>query len=189
MPASQAKAGIPGSPSSGEPVYLAVGMLRRPHGVVGDMLMEVYTDFPERLRVGTKVYLGGTHAAITLDRVRSHNDGLLVGFKGVTTPEAAGRYRNTLVSVRAKDRPTLPEGQYYHHQLIGLRVETDGGEALGVLSEIIVTGANDVYVVANEAGHELLLPAIEPVILNVDLDAGVLNVHLIPGLVESQQGE
>lgn len=187
MPARQAKAGTPGSPSSGEPFYLAVGMLRRPHGLDGDLLMEVYTDYPERLKPGTRVYLGEAHTLITLDRVRPHNDGLLVGFRGVDTPEAAGRYRNTLVSVPAKDRPALPEGEYYHHQLIGLRAETDTGETLGLITGILVTGANDVYVVTDEAGRELLLPAIEPVILAVDLEAGILRVHLIPGLVESQE--
>jgi 16S rRNA processing protein RimM len=72
---------------------------------------------------------------------------------------------------------------------MGLRVETDEGAVLGLLTEIMVTGANDVYVVTDEAGHELLLPAIEPVILNVDLAARILKVHLIPGLVESQENE
>jgi 16S rRNA processing protein RimM len=186
VPARQAKAGKQGSPSSGEPFYLAVGMLRRPHGLRGDMLMEVYTDFPERIQPGTTIFLGEAYSPITLDSVRGHNDGLIVGFKGVDTPEAAGRFRNTLVSVPAEDRPALAEGEYYHHQLIGLRVETDTGTSLGRLTEIMVTGANDVYVVTDESGHELLLPAIEPVILSVDLGTGVLKVHLIPGLVESQ---
>ena len=189
MPARQAKAGTSGSPPSGEPFYLAVGILRRPHGVHGDLLMEVYTDFPERIQPGMKLFLGDAHSPMTLDRVRPHNDGLLVGFKSVDTPEAAGKYRNVLVSIPAKDRPPLGEGEYYHHELIGLRVETDDGAALGLLTEIMVTGANDVYVVTDEAGHELLLPAIEPVVLNVDLAAGTIKVHLIPGLVESQENE
>lgn len=185
----QAKAGTPGSPSSGGPFYLAVGLLRRPHGLFGDLLMELYTDFPERLRPGTEVFLGEAYAPMRVDRVRHHNDGLLIGFKGVDTPEAAGKFRNTLVSVPATDRPALPEGEYYHHQLVGLRVESETGVQLGQLTEIMVTGANDVYVVSDEAGRELLLPAIEEVILSVDLDAGVLKVHLIPGLVESQEHE
>src|SRR4030095_4123965 len=111
----------------------------RPHGLHGDLLMEVYTDFPERLRVGTKVFLGEDHAPITISRIRLHNNGLLLGFKGVDTPEAAGRYPNLLVSVPTKDRPALPEGEYYHHQLIGLRVESEEGKTLGVLAEILVT--------------------------------------------------
>jgi 16S rRNA processing protein RimM len=151
--------------------------------------MEVYTDFPERIQPGTEVFLGEEHSPITFERIRPHNDGLLVGFKGVDTPEAAGKFRNILVSVSAKDRPALAEGEYYHHQLVGLRVETDSGASLGLLTEIMVTGANDVYVVTDEAGRELLLPAIEPVIVSVDLTAGTLTVHLIPGLVESQENK
>jgi 16S rRNA processing protein RimM len=189
MPERPAKAGLPGSPSGGEPVYLTVGYLRRPHGVRGDMLMEVHTDFPERLLPGVKVFVGDSHAPLTIARVRTHNDGLLLGFRGIETPEVAGRYRNAIVTVMAKDRPPLPEGQYYHHQMIGFRVQADSGESLGLLTEILVTGANDVYVVTDESGQELLLPAIEEVILNVDREAGILKVHIIPGLVESQAGE
>jgi 16S rRNA processing protein RimM len=188
MPERPARNGLPGSPSGGEPVYLAVGYLRRPHGLRGDLLMEVHTDFPERLQPGVKVFIGNGHAPLTITRVRTHNNGLIIGFRGVETPEAAGRYRNAVVSVPIKDRPALPEGKYYHHQLVGLRVDADSGETLGLLTEIVVTGANDVYVVTNESGQQLLLPAIEPVILGVDIKAGVLKVHLIPGLIESQAG-
>jgi 16S rRNA processing protein RimM len=183
------KAGTPGSPTSGEPVYLAVGMLRRPHGVHGDLLMEVYTDFPERLTPGTRLFLGDRHQPFTLVHVRGHNDGLLVSLKGVATPEAAGRYRNMLVSVLAGDRPALPPGEYYHHQLLGLRVETDEGQLLGLLSEVLVTGANDVFVVTDAKGQELLLPVVDSVVLAVDLGHGVIKVHLIPGLVEGHSGD
>lgn len=181
------KAGTPGSPTSGEPVYLAVGSLRRPHGLHGDMLMEVYTDFPERLRPGGEVYLGDHHMPARITRLRGHSAGLLIGLSGVETPEAAGRYRNMVVSVLATDRPALPEGQYYHHQLIGLRVETEAGERLGLLTEVLLTGANDVFVVTDEAGRELLLPVIEEVVQALDLEAGLIKVRLIPGLVESQR--
>jgi 16S rRNA processing protein RimM len=132
--------------------------------------------------------VGEKHAQMTIARVRAHNDGLLLGFRGVGSPQEAGKYRNAVVSVKAADRPALPEGRYYHHQLIGLKVQTDTGEALGVLTEIMTTGANDVYVVTDEAGRELLLPAIESVILDIDLQAGLVKVHLIPGLLESQAG-
>jgi 16S rRNA processing protein RimM len=182
------KAGTPGSPTSGEPVYLAVGKIRRPHGLQGDLLMEVYTDFPERLTPGTRLYVGERHEPLKVARVRGHNDGLVIGFRGVNSSEAAGKYRNMLVSVLAQDRPPLPSGEYYHHQLVGLRVETDVGETLGTLTEVLITGANDVYVVDDGAGHELLLPAIDSVVLGVDLDHDVIKVHLIAGLVE-QHGD
>ena len=93
MPKSPASAGHPGSPVEGEPVYLAVGLLRRPHGVHGDILMDVLTDFPERLKAGTQVFLGSRHVPAAIKHVRNHNDGLLIGIDGFNTPESVGRLR------------------------------------------------------------------------------------------------
>lgn len=182
MRKAQPGAGNPGSPAKGEPVYLAVGMLRRPHGVRGELLMEVHTDFPERLKPGLEIFVGEARQPMTLDRVRGHKDGLLVGFAGIETPEAAGLYRNTHVYVTAKDRPRLPDGVYYHHEILGLRVLDDTGRELGVLTEILVTGANDVFVVTRPGGDELLIPSIPETVLEISPEARQIRVHLLPGL-------
>jgi len=181
-----AKAGKSGSPSKGEPVYLAVGLLRRPHGVHGEILMEVYTDFPERLEDGTTVFLGAKHKPATIRHIRHHNEGLLFSFEGVDTPESAGLLRKQLVYVKTATRPALPAGQYYHHQMIGMTVVDDSGNELGQLTEIIETGANDVYVVLSGTGKELLLPSIRQVVLDVDVESNRMIVHLIPGLLEEE---
>ena len=181
-----AKAGNSGSPSKGEPVYLAVGLLRRPHGVHGEILMEVYTDFPERLEDGTTVFLGAKHKPATIRHIRHHNEGLLFSFEGVDTPESAGLLRKQLVYVKTATRPALPAGQYYHHQMIGMTVVDDSGNELGQLTEIIETGANDVYVVLSGTGKELLLPSIRQVVLDVDVESNRMIVHLIPGLLEEE---
>ncbi len=171
----------PGSPT-GEPVHLAIGFLRRPHGVQGEIIMDVHTDFPERVKPGRKVLVGEKHQPLTFDTVRPHGDGLLVSFRGVDTPEDAGRFRNQWVYVKASDVPPLPEGQYYQYELIGLDVVEDNGNPLGKLVEIMETGANDVYVVRDESGKEILLPVIPSVILNRDMDRRLLTVHLLEGL-------
>jgi 16S rRNA processing protein RimM len=181
-----AKAGKSGSPSKGEPVYLAVGLLRRPHGVQGEILMEVYTDFPERLKDGTAVFLGAKHKPMTIRHFRHHNEGLLLSFDGVDTPESAGLLRKQMVYVKTATRPALPAGQFYHHQMIGMTVVEDSGVELGRLTEIIKTGANDVYVVTPDAGKELLLPSIKQVVLDVNVEANRMIVHLIPGLLEEE---
>jgi 16S rRNA processing protein RimM len=173
----------PGSPS-GEPVYLTVGFLRRPHGVRGEIIMDIHTDFPERLRAGTKVYVGDAHKPMRIASVRPHGTSLLVAFRGVDTSETVGQLRNTWVYVPAANRPPLPDGKLYQHQIVGLRAVTDEGRELGTLVEIIETGANDVYVVKSEGGAEILLPAIPDVILGYDLSAGVIRVHLLEGLIE-----
>lgn len=172
-----------GSPR-GEPVYLTVGFLRRPHGVRGEMIMDIHTDFPERLRAGTKVFLGETHQPARLASARPHGTSMLVSFRGADTPEQAGRWRNTWVYVTAADRPPLPGGEVYQHQILGLRVVTDEGRALGILADIFDTGANRVYAVKTAEGKEILLPAIDDVILGIDLEKAEIKVHLLEGLIE-----
>ena len=172
-----------GSPTLGEPEYLVVGFLRRPHGVRGEIIMDVHTDFPERLKIGLTVFVGESYQSMIIASRRPHASGMLVRFRGIKTPEEAGLYRNTWVYVPASDRPALPEGEYYHHQLIGLSVVTDEGHELGTLVDIIETGANDVYVVRDVDGKELLLPAIPAVILDVRLADRQMRVHLLDGLI------
>ncbi len=175
-----------GSPIVDEPVFLLVGRLRRPHGVNGEIVMSVFTDFPERIKPKTVVYIGYEHRPTAIRSVRWNDKDMLIRLEGVAGREDAGRLRNEDVFVRADDRPALPKGQYYHHQIIGLKVITDTGEELGMVSEILETGANSVYVVRREAGGEALLPVTTEVILGVDLEKKVLRVHLLEGLLEDK---
>lgn len=170
-----------GSPD-GEPVYLTVGFLRRPHGVQGEIMMDLHTDFPERMKKGRKLFVGEEYQPMTLTNVRPHQAGLLVKFNGLETPEDAGKLRNQWVYIKAKDATPLREGQIYQHELFGFRVIDENDNTLGELVEIIETGANDVYVIRNESGKELLLPAIPSVILNLDTASRLMRVHLLEGL-------
>ena len=172
-----------GSSDQDEPVFLVIGRFGKPHGVEGELTFRVLTDFPERLKKGVTIFVGKTYQPMRIGRVRAHNDKLLIGFKEIATREAARLLTNKWVYVRADEIPELPEGEYYHHQLIGMRVVTDEGGILGTLTEILETGANDVYVVRSESGADILLPAIDPVILRIDLDLNQIEVHLIPGLL------
>jgi 16S rRNA processing protein RimM len=175
-----ARAKNTGSPS-GEPLYLSVGFLRRPHGLNGEIIMDLHTDFPERMKNGRKVFVGEKHRAMTFASVRPHQSGLLVKFKNIETPEDAGLYRNQWVYVQTKDVP-LPDGQHYKHELLGLKVTDENDSPLGELVEILETGANDVYVVRDDSGKEILLPNIPSVILDLDVDRSLLRVHLLDGL-------
>jgi len=146
--------------------------------------MDLHTDFPDRITSGRKVMIGEQHEPATFGSVRSHGNSLLVKLRGFDTPESVGRFRNQWVYVKAKDVPPLPEGQFYKYELIGLEVQDDEGRTLGKLSEILETGANDVYVVRNDDGREILLPAIPSVILDVDMAQRSMKVHLLDGLVD-----
>ena len=176
-----------GSPAAGEPAFLMVGKIRRPHGVAGDALVEIYTDFPERLQTDTEVYIGEDHLPMKIRRRRVHNEGLLLAFENITTPEQVGRFRNQFLYTSRKKAPKLSKGEYYQFQLLDLAVEDEAGKPLGKITEIIETGANDVYAVTDESGHEILLPAIAEVILDVDLDRKTMRVHLLPGLIGDEE--
>jgi 16S rRNA processing protein RimM len=184
----QAKTAGSGSPTTGEPEYLVVGSLRRAHGVHGEIVMEVLTDFPERLKPESMVYIGPSHHAMKIETVRPHGEGLLVKFGDVETPEEAGRYRNQPVYVTTADRPQLPKGQFYEHQVLGFDVVNDANqEVLGTLTEIMRTGANDIYVVKRADGSEVLLPVIPSVVLELDASQRIVRVHLLPGLIDEQE--
>lgn len=148
------------------------------------MLLNVLTDFPERLKPGAKVYAGDSHELVEIRSRREHKGGLLISLKGIRTPEEAGKWTNQYLYVRSDDRPPLPEGEYYYHQLIGLQVVDEDGRVLGELVEVIGNPANDIYIVRPAQGAEILLPATEEVILDVNLEAGKIHVHLLPGLLQ-----
>ena len=177
--ASQKNTGSP----TGEPLYLSVGFLRRPHGVKGEIIMDLHTDFPERLRTGRKLFVGEDHQPMSLESIRPHANGALVKFKGIDTPEGAGQFSNQWVYSAVKDLPSLPDGQHYQHELLNFNVVNEDGNPLGLLTEIIETGANDVYVVRDDSGKELLLPNIPSVILDLDFGRRTMRVHLLDGLI------
>ena len=158
------------SPQRGEPVFLVIGRFRHSHGINGEIAMEIYTDFPERIRPQATIYAGETHQLLKIKTVRRKNELMLLSFEGFSTSDQVNVFRNQFAYTATDKLPSLPEGQYYHYQILGLEVRDISGKLLGNLKEIIQTGANDVYVVRSEDGSEVLLPAVEEVVIHVDLD-------------------
>jgi 16S rRNA processing protein RimM len=181
--AAQRQSQPAGSPETSEPAFVLVGVLRRPHGLRGEALVSVETDFPERLKKGLRLFLGEDHTQLTIRSRRTTSDGLLLAFEEFSDRESLAHIRNESLFVRAVDSPQLPTGQFYQHQLIGLDVFTQEGSLLGKLVEVIDTAANDVYVLQSPQKKEILLPAIRDVIRNVDLENKRMTVHLLPGLL------
>lgn len=153
----------------------------RTHGLRGEVVCELLTDFPERFARTAAVYVRRGEHAVPIESSRLDRDRVVLKLAGVSSLEAAEALRGAELSVPVEQLEPLPAGSYYWHQLLGLSVETDEGRELGRLADILRTGANDVYVVRGEKG-ELLLPAIADVVLGVDLEARVMRVHLLPGL-------
>ena len=179
-----------------EPQYLTVGRVLRPHGVRGELLLEVLTDFPDTL-IGQTVYFapgegtppdsppglaGAARRQAQVASIRWHRGRLLIHLGGCGDRETADAYRGSLIQIEAGQAQPLADGQYYHHQIVGLRAIGDEGQTLGEVTGVLETGANDVYVVQTSAGGELLLPAISSVVRKIDLEAGEMFVHLLDGL-------
>ncbi len=168
---------------------IAVGHIVGMHGLRGEVKVELYTDFPERFAPGVLLMLGADLAEVEIASVRAHQNFLLMRFTGIEDRTAAEQLRGLWLFVDEADAVELEEGVYYIHDLIGLRVVDEDGVVLGELVDVLITGANDVYVVrppSTQRRQEVLLPAIPEVILAVDLAAGVMTVRLLDGLIEPE---
>ena len=165
-----------GSLQTSGPEFICIGKIHRSHGIKGDVVLDPMTDFPERIRRGKTVYLGDGHMQLTVARVRQKPPFLLVGFKEIEDETQASEFRNTFVYVKTSDLPKLPEGEYYFHQLIGLDAVNMNGERIGTLSEILETGANDVYVIRKDDGSEELVPDVPQYIRQIDIENHMIKI-------------
>ena len=177
--------GSAGSDGPTEPRFVAIGRILRPHGVRGEVVVEIITDFPERFESLEVAYLGDAWQAEPhrVTGSRWGNERVLMSFEGYLDRTSVEALRGVFVQIPAEAARPLPEGEYYPHQLMSLDVVTTDGEDLGRISNVLFTGANDVYVVTGARG-EILLPAISQVIKQVDLAGGRVVVELMPGLTE-----
>ncbi|MFB0546684.1 MAG: ribosome maturation factor RimM [Anaerolineae bacterium] len=168
-----------GSP---EPRFLVIGKVLGAWGVKGEIKVEIMTGFPERFALLQRVYLEGRAEPYNLERFRLHGKRVLLKLEGCSDRNAAEKLRGQLVQIPIEKAMPLGEDEYYLHQILGLTVWTTDGECLGVVREILFTGSNEVYVVQGE-GREILIPALEDVVLEVDLEGQRLIVQLMEGLI------
>ena len=163
--------------------FLVVGRVLRPHGIRGALVVEGFSDFIHSLRAGSEVHLGPDNVPRKIVSIRKHKNKYLLTHDASVDRTEAEAYRDFEVKLRFQDTEPLGKGEYFYWQILGLEVLSEAGEHLGVVEEIRETGANDVYIVRDDESREILLPAIKSVILEVDLDAEQITVHLLPGLV------
>jgi len=172
------------APQQSELRYMAIGKVVRAHGLHGELSVSILTEFPERFETTEWVYLGNEFEAspYRLEGYRWHKKNLLLTLAGITGRTEAEQLRGQYVQVPLAEAVPVPEGSYYLYQLIGLQVVTIDGQSLGVVADIIETGANDVYVVEGD-DKQILLPAIDDVVRSIDLETGQIVVQLIDGLI------
>ena len=159
-------------------VRLVVGTVSGPHGVRGELKLRLATDDPEHLRAVKRVYVGDELRARRLLGVRFHAGQALLRLQGITTPEAVDALRGQPVRIAGGDaRPPAP-GEFFLYQLIGLEAVDEAGTRLGRVTDLLETGAHDVFVVAPPGGGpDLLLPNHPDVVLDVRPDEGRMTVR------------
>lgn len=167
--------------------YFAIGRITSAHSLRGEMRVEPHTDFPERFEAGLTIFIGTTLVEASIERARPHKQMMLIKLAGVDDRNSAESLRGQWLFIAEEDAVPLEEDTYWVHEIIGMMVETDEGEMLGTITDVLYTGANDVYILqsrdSNGAPRELLLPAIADVVQRVEPEERRMIVHLLPGLL------
>ena len=164
--------------------FITIGRILAPWGTEGKLKVKVITDFPQRFAPSATVYI--SRQPVTISSTEGHQGELIIKLNAVDSIEAARRLRGQPVEIHRSQVYSLPEGQYYQFQLIGLEVWTTRGELLGNVSEVLSAKSNDNYLIKGADG-EILIPAIEDVVKSIDLDKGRIVIEAIPGLLNLNQ--
>ena len=165
--------------------YLRVGVISSTHGLKGEVKVFPTTDDLQRFRKLKKVLLdtGKEYLPLTIAGVRFFKNQVILQFKEFQDINEVERYRGRDLLIERDQAVPLAENENFIVDLIDLEVFDDTDKRLGVLTDVLQTGANDVYVVETDEGKEILLPAIPSCILEVDLETGRMSVHVPEGLL------
>ena len=165
---------------------LQVGIITSTHGVRGEVKVYPTTDDPRRFRRLKEVVLdtGKEKMNLEIEGVKFFKQCVILKFKGLDNINDIEKYRQKSLYVTRKNAVRLQRDEYFIADLIGLKVQDEDGKELGTVKDVIETGANDVYEVEMADGKSLLLPAIKQCILNVDVENGTMQVHVLEGLLD-----
>lgn len=166
--------------------YLEIGQIVNTLGLKGMVKIVPFTDDIHRFDELTSVMLERNQqkTEYEIEQVMYRKNMVYLKFKGIDRVEEAERLRNSILKIHRSEGVKQDEDSYYIVDLLGLPVYSDEGKKLGVLEDIFNTGSNDIYVVKDELGKQILLPAISDVIKNIDLEQGRITVHVVKGLME-----
>lgn len=167
---------------------VAIGKIVKTFGIRGEVKVLSLTDVPGRFETLTQVLLeapsGKTLPAAVTSR-REDRDGFVLGFDALSSPEAAAAFRGGYVKIPRTQSPTLPEGQFFEHDLLGMAVKDESGADLGRLEDIMDTAATHVFVVRKD-GHERLIPATRRAVAAVDVAGRTMTVRRGEGWLDEE---
>ena len=165
--------------------FLRVGVISSTHGVRGEVKVFPTTDDPTRFKKLKEVILdtGREQKGLEIEGVKFFKQFVILKFKGIDNINDIEKYKGKSLFVTRENAQPLGEDEYYIADLIGMEVYLEDGSHFGTLKDVMETGANDVYIIKTEEGKEVLIPAIYECILDVDVEAGKMEIHLLDGLV------
>lgn len=165
--------------------YFEIGQIVNTSGLKGILKIKPFTDDIKKFSNLKTIYIK-TKNGLTefkIEQVRYVKNMVMLKLAGIDTVEEAEKYRNLYIKILRDQEEELEEGSYYVVDILGCKVNTDANQELGKIVDVFQTGSNDVYVVKDEQGKQILLPAIKQVIKNVDIKNKIITVHLLEGLV------
>ena len=163
--------------------YLEAGKIVTTHGIRGEVKIMPYTDSPELLAEFDRLFMGKNREEVNIERSRVFKNTVIAKIEGIDTPEAAEKLRNKVLYMH-RDDLELDDGTYFIQDLIGLEVrDADTSKVYGEITDVMQTGANDVYVIKG-SDREYLVPAIADVVVSTDIDGGIMTIRPLDGLFD-----
>ena len=168
--------------------WVTIGRVVALFGVRGDVKVLPQTDIPNRFSQLREVYLGPQHQRLRITKASAYKGNMsLLRLAGIDSANAAETLIGQDITIPLAQIPALPADQYYIHDLLGLQMESLDGQKLGILADILTTGANDVYVVHEAgSGRDVLVPAVKEIVKRVDIPAGIIVIDPLPGLFDDR---
>lgn len=165
--------------------YFEIGQIVNTFGVKGEVKVNPFTDDIEQFErlKSILVVKNKQLQEIEIEKTRYQKNLVILKLKNIDDMNTAEKYKGCYIKINRKDARKLPKGKYFIADIIGSEVITDDGQKLGKVDDIYNTGSNDIYVIKDELGKQILLPGIKDVILNVDIEKQIVTVHLLEGLV------
>lgn len=164
-----------------------VGKIVNTHGIRGEVKVQRITDFEERFHVGSTLYFVKNQEPplkLTVASHRKHKSFDLLQFENLAEINDVEDFKNGMLKIKKEQLHELPKGEYYHHEIIGCVIYTTTGELLGVITEILSPGANDVWVIKQEKGRDILIPFIDEVVKKVDINEKKVTMKWMEGLLD-----
>lgn len=164
---------------------LQVGVITQTHGIKGEVKVFPTTDDPARFRKLKRVIMdtGKERLDLEISGVKFFKQYVIVRFQGIDSINDVEKYKGARLYVTRDNAVRLRKDEYFVADLIGMKVVTEDGEPFGTMKDVMATGANDVYVVEREDASEVLLPAIRECVRKIDMEQGVITVHIMDGLL------